>query len=169
MNVHDFMFSLILKTKRALSQEKCDKEALIREWNDIVSLIYAPETEDDKYAEVERTAESLGVKIFYTGVRPPKGSDAEKILVNAVFECITNTARHADGDELSITVSDDGEFLTARFSNNGRPPKAEIVEGGGLSSLRRITEMAGGSMRTESSPRFLLTVSVPKGGNEDER
>ena len=169
VKVHDGMGSLILKTKRALSQEKCDKEALIREWNDIVSLIYAPETEDDKYAEVERTAESVGVKIFYTGVRPPKGSDAEKILVNAVFECITNTARHADGDELSITVSDDGEFLTARFSNNGRPPQAAIVEGGGLSSLRRMAEMVGGSMRTESSPRFLLTVSVPKGGNEDER
>ena len=169
VKVHDGMGSLILKTKRALSQEKCDKEALIREWNGIVSLIYAPETEDDKYAEVERTAESLGVKIFYTGVRPPKGSDAEKILVNAVFECITNTARHADGDELSITVSDDGEFLTARFSNNGRPPQAAIVEGGGLSSLRRMAEMAGGSMRIESSPRFLLTVMIPKGGKEDER
>ena len=169
VKVHDGMGSLILKTKRALSQEKCDKEALIREWNDIVSLIYAPETEDDKYAEVERTAESVGVKIFYTGVRPPKGSDSEKILVNAVFECITNTARHADGDELSITVSDDGEFLTARFSNNGRPPQAAIVEGGGLSSLRRMAEMAGGSMRIESSPRFLLTVMIPKGEKEDER
>ena len=169
VKVHDGMGSLILKTKRALSQEKCDKEALIREWNGIVSLIYAPETEDDKYAEVERTAESLGVKIFYTGVRPPKGSDAEKILVNAVFECITNTARHADGDELSITVSDDGEFLTARFSNNGRPPQAAIVEGGGLSSLRRMAEMAGESMRIESSPRFLLTIMIPKGEKEDER
>ena len=169
VKVHDGMGSLILKTKRAILQEECDKDALIREWSDIVSLIYAPETEDDKYAEVERTAESVGVKIFYTGVRPPKGSDSEKILVNAVFECITNTARHADGDELSITVSDDWEFLTARFSNNGRPPQAAIVEGGGLSSLRRMAEMAGGSMRIESSPRFLLTVMIPKGEKEDER
>lgn len=86
-----------------------------------------------------------------------------------MFECITNTARHADGDELYITVSDDGAFFTARIGNNGRPPKAEIVERGGLSSLRRITEMAGGSMKTESFPRFLLSVSIPKGGNEDER
>ena len=97
---------------------------------------------------------------MYTGVRPPKGRVAEKILANAVFECITNTARHADGDELYITVSGDGAFFTARIGNNGRPPKAEIVEGGGLSSLRRITEMAGGSMKTESFPRFLLSVGV---------
>ena len=169
VKVHDGMGSLILKTKRTLSQEKCDKEALIREWNGVVSLVSSPETEEDRAEEIKKTAESVGVKILYTGVRPPKGSVAEKILANAVFECITNTARHADGDELSITVSDDGEFFTARFSNNGRPPQAAIVEGGGLSSLRRMAEMAGGSMKTESFPQFLLSVSIPKGEKEDER
>lgn len=169
VKVHDGMGSLILKTKRAILQEECDKDALIREWNGVVSLVSSPETEEDRAEEIKKTAESVGVKILYTGVRPPKGSIAEKILANAVFECITNTARHADGDELYITVSGDGAFFTARIGNNGRPPKAEIVEGGGLSSLRRITEMAGGSMKTESFPRFLLSVSIPKGEKEDER
>lgn len=169
VKVHDGMGSLILKTKRAILQEECDKDALICEWNGVVSLVSSPETEEDRAEEIKKTAESVGVKILYTGVRPPKGSVAEKILANAVFECITNTARHADGDELYITVSDDGEFLTARFSNNGRPPKTEIVEGGGLSSLRRMAEMAGESMRIESSPRFLLTIMIPKGEKEDER
>lgn len=169
VKVHDGMGSLILKTKRAVLQGECDKEALIAEWNGIVSLIYSPETEEDRADEMKKTAESVGVKVLYTGARPPKGSEAEKIIFNAVFECITNTARHADGDELSVTVSDDGAFFTARLWNNGRPPQAEIVEGGGLSSLRTMTEMAGGSMRTESFPRFLLTVNIPKGEKEDER
>lgn len=169
VKVHDGMGSLILKTKRALLQGEGDKEALIREWNGVVAFVSSPETEEDRAEEIKKTAKSVGVKILYTGVRPLKGSVAEKILANAVFECITNTARHADGDELYITVSDDGAFFTARIGNNGRPPKAEIVEGGGLSSLRRITEMAGGRMKTESFPRFLLTVSVPKGEKEDER
>lgn len=169
VKVHDGMGSLILKTKRALLQGEGDKEALIREWNGVVSFVSSPETEEDRAEEIKKTAKSVGVKILYTGVRPLKGSVAEKILANAVFECITNTARHADGDELYITVSDDGAFFTARIGNNGRPPKAEIVEGGGLSSLRRITEMAGGSMKTESFPRFLLYVSIPKGEKEDER
>lgn len=169
VKVHDGMGSLILKTKRAILQEECDKGGLINEWNGIVSLIYAPETEEDRTDEMKKTAESVGVKILYAGARPPKGSVAEKILVNAISECITNTARHADGDELSVTVSDDGELFTARLSNNGRAPQAEIVEGGGLSSLRTMTEMAGGSMRTESSPRFMLTVRVPKEEKEDER
>lgn len=169
VKVHDGMGTLILKTKRALLLGTSDKEALIREWKGIVSLIYAPETEEDGEEEIGKTAESVGVKISYAGVRPQKGSVAEKILVNAVFECITNTARHADGDELYIKVSDDGEFYTAELSNNGRPPQAEIAEGGGLSSLRRMTEMAGGRMKTKSFPRFLLTVILPKGDQKDER
>ena len=66
----------------------------------------------------------------------------------------------------AVTVSDEEKFFTARLSNNGRPPQSEIVEGGGLSSLRSMTEMASGSMRVESTPRFMLTVNVPKGGKE---
>ncbi|MGN0768799.1 MAG: sensor histidine kinase, partial [Christensenellales bacterium] len=169
VKVHDGMGSLILKTKRAIMQEECDKETLINEWNGIVSLIYSPDTEEDRADEIKKTAESVGVKISFSGARPPKGSEAEKILASAVFECITNTARHADGDELYVTVSDDGEFFTAKLGNNGRQPRTEIAEGGGLSSLRTMTEMGGGSMRTESFPRFLLTVSIPKEKKEYER
>ena len=169
VKVHDGMGSLILKTKRALLQGECDKEELISEWNGIVSLVYAPEIEGDRFAEIEKTAKSVGVKIVYDGVRPETGGEEEKILLSAVFECLTNTARHADGNELYVTFCDDGKFICANIGNNGRPPQAEIVEGGGLSSLRTMTEMAGGSMKTVSSPRFLLTVRVPKEGNKDER
>ena len=169
VKVHDGMGSLILKTKRALLQGECDKEELISEWNGIVSLVYAPEIEGDRFAEIEKTAKSVGVKIVYDGVRPETGGEEEKILLSAVFECLTNTARHADGNELYVTFCDDGKFICANIGNNGRPPQAEIVEGGGLSSLRTMTEMAGGSMKMVSSPRFLLTVRVPKEGNKDER
>ncbi len=169
VKVHDGMGSLILKTKRAILHEECDKDALISEWNGIVSLVYAPEIEGDRFAEIEKTAKSVGVKIVYDGVRPETGGEEEKILLSAVFECLTNTARHADGNELYVTFCDDGKFICANIGNNGRPPQAEIVEGGGLSSLRTMTEMAGGSMKTVSFPRFLLSVSIPKGEKEDER
>lgn len=169
VKVHDGMGSLIMKTKRAVIQGQCDKEKLINEWNGIVSLIYSPEREDDREDEIKKTAASVGVKISYTGARPQKGSAADKILKNAVFESIINTARHADGDELYITVTDDGKYYTAKLLNNGRPPQTEIAEGGGLSALRKTVETAGGRMRTESSPRFALIVSLPKGEEENER
>lgn len=161
VRVHDGMGSLILKTKRALLQKE-NTQSLIAEWQGILSFIFAPETETSR-EDVQKTAESVGVKIFYQGALPEKGSVAEKILVNALSECITNTARHADGDKLFVTAQDDGKFFTARFCNNGKQPQTEIVEGGGLSSLRRMTEMQCGSMKTESFPQFVLTVTIPKG------
>lgn len=163
VKVHDGMGSLILKTKRALLQGEGDKEDLINEWNGIVSLIYAPEIEADRFTEIEKTANSVGVKIIYDGTRPEAGSPEEKILTSAVFECLTNTARHADGNEMYVTFSDDGKSVCASISNNGAQPKEPIREGGGLSSLRTMTEMAGGSVRVESFPKFTLWVSVPKG------
>jgi len=36
------------------------------------------------------------------------------------------------------------------------------VEGGGLSTLRRRVERAGGTMTVQSFPQFKLTVTIPK-------
>lgn len=168
VKIHDRMGSLILKTKKALSQGEYDKESLFDEWNRIVSLIYAPEVEEDKRDTIRKMAESIGVKIIYTGVFPKRRSTAEKILANAISECVINTARHADGDAFYIHVIDDGKFYIARLTNNGKPPLGKIVEGGGLSSLRTMIEMARGSMEIKSEPRFLLTIRIPKEEKEDE-
>ena len=47
------------------------------------------------------------------------------------------------------------------ITNNGAPPKAEIKEGGGLSSLRRRIEKAGGTVTVHSLPVFVLEVTLP--------
>lgn len=39
-------------------------------------------------------------------------------------------------------------------------PSGEIVEGGGLSALRKRFEMNGGKMTVSAVPRFTLTVSL---------
>jgi len=44
-----------------------------------------------------------------------------------------------------------------------KQPGSEIIEGGGLSTLRRRVERAGGTMTVQSLPKFKLTVTVPKG------
>lgn len=163
VKIHDGMGSLLLTTKKALSQGGYDRRALLSMWESTVCAICHPESEtQDKFAEATRTAESVGVNIVYTGVRPGKASGAENLLAAAMFECITNTARHADGDELYVQVRADGEVYTAELTNNGKPPAGEIREGGGLSALREAVENAGGRMRVESAPRFRLTVTIPK-------
>ena len=169
IKVHGNLGSLILRTKKALTQGEYDRALLISEWNDILSLIFAPDDEQDKFVEADKTATSVGVRIFYDGKRPKKGTQAEKIFAEAVFECVTNTARHADGAELYVTMTESDKEYTVTLTNDGKQPEQEIKEGGGLSSLRRVTENAGGQMILASVPKFSLTITVPKEKQENER
>lgn len=169
IKVHGNLGSIILRTKKALAQGEFDRALLISEWNDILSLIFAPDDEQDKFAEADRTAASVGVRIFYDGKRPKKGTQAEKIFAGAVFECVTNTARHADGTELYITMTESDTEYAVTLTNNGNLPDSEVKEGGGLSSLRRVAENAGGQMTITSVPKFSLRIIVPKEKQENER
>ena len=66
--------------------------------------------------------------------------------------------RHADGTHLEVigTREADGWHICCR--NDGAVPTGPIVEGGGLSLLRAQVEAAGGAMRVDHAPRFLLTL-----------
>ena len=110
----------------------------------------------------------MGVRIFYDGKRPKKGTQAEKIFATAVFECVTNTARHADGTELYVKMTENDNEYSINLTNNGKQPEQEIKEGGGLSSLRRVAENAGGRMTITSVPKFSLAITMPKEEQTDE-
>lgn len=162
VKVHGNLGSLILRTKKALMQDESDRKSLISAWNDVMSLIFASDEEEDRFAEADKTASGVGVRILYDGKRPKKGTAAEKIFASAVFECAVNTARHADGDELYVSMAESETEYSVLLKNNGKQPDGEIREGGGLSSLRTMTENAGGRMVTQGVPAFALTITVPK-------
>ena len=48
------------------------------------------------------------------------------------------------------------------ITNNGAPPNGPIAESGGLLSLRRSVEEAGGTMTVQSVPAFSLTIFFPR-------
>lgn len=169
VKVHGNLGSLILRTKKALLQGEYDRAALISAWNDVMSLIFASDGEADKFSEADKTASDIGVRIFYSGKRPRVGTCAEKIFSAAVFECAVNTARHADGNELYVDMTENETNYRIVLSNNGNPPSGEIKEGGGLSSLRTMTENALGQMTVLSVPKFVLTIVIPKEAQSDER
>ena len=79
---------------------------------------------------------------------------------------MTNVVKHANGNELYVTVREDGKTLTASFTNNGNPPSGEIAEGGGLSSLRTLVEREGGIMTIRSKPAFSLELTMKKGDSK---
>lgn len=167
VKVHSNLGSLILRTKKALSQENYDRDELIVAWNDIMSMIFASDDELDKFSEVDSTATSVGVRIYYKGKFPKKGTIVEKIFASAVFECVVNTARHTDGNELYVKMLESKNEYSITISNNGKQPTDEVKEGGGLSSLRRMSENVGGEMKIISIPKFTLLISIPKEENNE--
>lgn len=169
IKVHSNLGSLIVRTKKELMQGNYDSASLISSWNDILSLIFTSDEEQDKFAEADKMAANVGVRIFYDGKRPEKGTQAEKIFASAVLECIINTVRHADGTELYVTMMENETEYLIMLANNGKQPKQDIKEGGGISNLRAMTENAGGRIMIESVPRFVLSIIMPKESIKNER
>lgn len=93
-----------------------------------------------------------------TGRRSAKGI---ALLAQVIQECAANTVKHAEGDRIDLLPEEkDGSWIV-RITNNGRPPKGPVAESGGLLSLRRHMEEAGGTMSVESTPAFALTLYIP--------
>ena len=66
------------------------------------------------------------------------------------------------GETVRMTVRPAEHGLRAVFTNDGEPPQEPIRELGGLRSLRRMAEEAGGSMTLESEPCFRMTLLIPE-------
>lgn len=116
-------------------------------------------------AELIAAAGEIGVRIQLQGELPIAEGNAQ-LLIAAMKECATNTARHARGSEMRISLTRTWDADIAVITNDGQPPEREIIEGGGLSGLRRSVEAEGGTMTVEWSPAFRLTVSLP--GKEED-
>ena len=84
----------------------------------------------------------------------------------AAVECLVNGVRHADASTLYITATETEQEISVTYENDGALPASEILEGGGLSSLRHRASRVGGAMVVKAAPRFSLTITLPKeGGN----
>ena len=106
-------------------------------------------------------AARLRVALLVTGALP-QTEPQKHIVAVAIHECMTNTVRHAHGDELQIRVVEGEERMIVTFTNNGEAPAGEVEEKGGLSSLRELTEKAGGTMTVCTGPSFAIRLELPK-------
>ena len=155
---------LLSKMKLSESMSKEDKEKLISEWDIAIAGFGLDSNKEDTFKELMDAANSIGVKIIIDGnkINNPR---IRKILIAASIETMTNLVSHAKGDELYISLKEEGPYFVAIFTNNGKRPEKAIIEGGGLSSLRALVEKEYGIMEIESKPRFLLKISLPYKNN----
>ena len=122
----------------------------------------APAAEaQDELRRAISTAASIGVSVELKGAAPEEGR-LRAVLAAAIRECAANAVKHAEGDRLFAAITRTAAGTVMTVTNNGRPPKGPVAESGGLLSLRRSAEAAGGQMRIQSLPAFSLTLTFPE-------
>ncbi len=165
MRVHDEMGRCLLEARKYLLEDKESiPSSMVHSWQRAVSMLkYNNEpTDEDMLSQIRQTCDAIGLMFVQTGTLPAD-EGAAYMLTCAVRECVTNAVRHAAADKLFVEFSETQVLATVTVSNNGKSPESEIVEGGGLSTLRRRIERIGGTMSVHSMPIFRLIVTVPKG------
>ena len=166
MRVHDEMGRCLIAAQKYLKEGNTDiiPASLATSWQRAVSMIkYNNDTPDeDMLLQIRKTCEFVKLDFIKNGDLP-KSEKVAYILTCAVRECVTNAVRYAEATELYADFSETETEASVTLTNNGKLPEGEIAEGGGLSSLRKRVERAGGQMIVESLPVFRLTVTVPKG------
>lgn len=166
MRVHDEMGRCLITARKYLLEDVTESipDSVAESWQRAVSMLkYNNDTPDeDMLSQIRKTCEVVKLSYEQTGQLPEQNNVAY-ILTCAVRECVTNAVRYAGADKLFAEFSETETNATVVVTNSGKPPESEIIEGGGLSTLRRRVERAGGNMRVQSFPQFKLTVTVPKG------
>lgn len=163
MRVHDEMGRCLVEARKYLREGSSIPESVIHSWQRAVSMLKYNNTEadEDMLLQIRQTCESVKVCFLQTGTLPNEET-AAYLLTCAVRECVTNAVRYAGATKLYADFSETKTDATVVVANNGKQPDSEIIEGGGLSTLRRRVERAGGTMTVLSIPEFRLTVTVPK-------
>lgn len=167
MRVHDEMGRCLVAAQKYLREDSAVgdsvTDSVVTAWQRAVSMLkYNNEaTDEDMFSQIRKTCRSINLRLVETG-GIPKDEDVAYILLCAVRECVTNAVRYADADELYVCFSETDTEAAVSISNNGKQPDSDIIEGGGLSTLRRRVERTGGTMLVQSRPHFKLTVTVPK-------
>lgn len=172
MRVHDDIGMCLLSTRRAL--EENSPLSQLQEagalWQQAMARISRdPSPQESKGAGANEagsalqtliaSARGIGIRILLDGSLPEHNA---YLLITAMRECATNAVRHAGASEMTVSLQTDGGRTAAKITNNGAPPQGKIVEGGGLSGLRRRVELAGGTMEVVSSPSFALIITLPE-------
>ena len=169
--IHDEFGQALLAARRLAMQpsDARQRAEVLRMWRQNLTLMERmdePQPPSQGFDGLIAAARSVGMRVTIDGAQPPAGTHCMEILENAAHECLTNAVRHAGGTELRVRLSQADGWVRAVFTNDGAPPKAAVTEGGGLSSLRRRVEGAGGSMLVQSLPRFALSVELPMESEE---
>ena len=168
IGIHSELGQTLLATRSYLLDNNENKVIPVEAWKHSIALLRQNIVENAEQFTLQtliQTATAFGISVEVTGQMPEQKA-VEKLFLEAATEALTNAVRHADAKTLHIRFTETETDYRVCFRNDGKIPETTVTEGGGLGSLRRKVETAGGLMQIDCQPEYSLTVTMPKGGTE---
>ena len=165
MRIHDQLGNAILRTRTYLRDPNLTKqyvEEILFVWENTIkafeeNLYEAKPSEEGSFAEVLKQAEAFGLELTIKGRFPTDNA----LAVRAVREAMYNSIRHAYANHMMVDSYKAGDGYHIRISDDGIVKDENITEGGGLTSLRKAIEEAGGSMTVGIWEGLELSLFIP--------
>lgn len=173
MRIHSELGRCLLVSRRLLIQDH-DKDAaqVLSLWKEMIGSLEhgaggGGQGRDSSLSQLMDAAAALGCAIEWKG-EPPKNEAETYLLMTAVREAAVNAVRHAGADRLIVELWEENGIFFAEITDNGTARPASITEGGGLQTLRRWVEQAGGALevRCDQGVRLYLRLRTGKGEAE---
>jgi two-component system sensor histidine kinase UhpB len=113
------------------------------------------------------------VEFSTNGRLPPLPREANLGLYRIVQEALHNIWKHAEADEVSIDLHENGADVRLRIADNGRGfdrRAASWHPGVGLASMEERARLLGGSFAVRSTPGkgTDVEVTLPSGASHEE-
>lgn len=160
VKVHNILGQKLSVMMQALREQKePSKEFLISLLKSIEEELKNPSM-DFIYSldSLKKSFQGIDVELKIDG-QLPTTSEIAKCFFEVITEACTNAVRHGYASVISIKLGE-GKPLTLDIENNGRPPKDEITEGGGLTEMRRKIHLLNGTFSYTTSPWFHIHIEV---------
>jgi Signal transduction histidine kinase len=160
--VHDLMAQRLTVLTRIFRAEMSMEEAdLIRFADDMLTRAQEEiENETDDIETLCRVYGDVGVTITIEGQAPQNAVHAS-FYAQFVREGVNNAVRHGLATQITVTCTTLENGLNLSIMNNGTPSAVNIVEGSGITELRRRLALLHGRLEIETRPRFSLKVYIP--------
>ncbi len=164
VHIHRELGQVLLTTRCFLMDDENVQNPPLELWQKNIAML----RKEAEYKEDEQSLEMLGRIAMSTGIEIkingefPKDKEVQKFFVQAAAEALTNAISHAKAQRLDVELCENAYDYQVTFTNDGECPEKEIIEGGGLSSLRRKIEEERGTMKVVSLPEFQLVITLPK-------
>ena len=169
IGIHSELGQTLLATRSYLLDNNENKALPAEAWKRSIALLRQNIVENAEQFTLQtliQTATAFGISVEVTGQMPEQKA-VEKLFLKTATEALTNAVRHAEAKTLHIFLTETDTDYQICFRNDGKMPENAITEGGGLVSLRRKVETAGGIMQIDCQPEYSLTITMPKGGTEN--